>query len=147
MEVERLIVMVLLKNDDNTLPIQSKIRKVALFGHTSYNLYAGGTGSGNVNKPYVIDLLKGLDNAGMIIDDTLKTVYAKYKEYAHHEAESEMGTFTTNGYFPRPRVKEPSMGEYTYINAAERNEIAIVTVGRSSGEGCDRTFEDSNILS
>lgn len=139
--------MVLLKNDDNTLPMHSKIKKVALFGHTSYKLYAGGTGSGNVNKPYVIDLLKGLDNAGMIIDDTLKTVYAKYKEYAHHEAESEMGTFTTNGYFPRPRVKEPSMGEYTYINAADRNEIAIVTVGRSSGEGCDRTFEDFNINS
>src|SRR6201996_6346765 len=35
--------MVLLKNDDKTLPLKSK--KIALFGNTSYDLVAGGTGS------------------------------------------------------------------------------------------------------
>ena len=41
--------MVLLKNESNTLPIKDA-KKVALFGMTSYNFIAGGTGSGNVNK-------------------------------------------------------------------------------------------------
>ena len=137
--------MVLLKNDENILPLDGSKKRVALLGHTSYNLYAGGTGSGNVNKPYVIDLVEGLNNAGFIIDDTLNTVYSKYREFAHHAAESEMGELTNNSYFPRARIKEPQLNDYTYHHAAERNEFAIVTVGRSSGEGSDRSFEDFNI--
>ena len=42
--------MVLLKNEDNALPIKDA-KKVALFGITSYNFIAGGTGSGNVKRP------------------------------------------------------------------------------------------------
>lgn len=137
--------MVLLKNEDGVLPLDSSKKKAALFGHTSYGLYAGGSGSGDVNKPYVVDLVEGLKNAGIAIDDTLSTVYKKYRDYAVNEAEAEMGPFTSSGYFPRPRVKEPQMGVFTYTYAAERNEFAIVTVGRSSGEGGDRAFEDFNI--
>lgn len=137
--------MVLLKNEGGVLPLNPSLKKVALFGHTSYNLYGGGSGSGDVNKPYVVDLVEGLKNVGIRIDDTLTTVYSKYRDYAHHEAEAEMGGFTVSSYFPRPRVKEPQMGIFTYTHAAERNQFAIVTVGRSSGEGGDRAFEDFNI--
>ena len=131
--------MVLLKNE-GVLPIQGQ--KVALFGSTSYKLYAGGTGSGDVNKPYVVDLVEGLTNAGFSIDDTLTTVYTKYRDFAHDAAEAEMGTLTTNTYFPRSRVAEPSLGIYAYKHAAERCQLAIVTIGRSSGEGGDREFAD-----
>ena len=131
-----------------TLPLkvsaQEKLR-VALFGTTSYNLYGGGTGSGDVNKPYVIDLVKGLENAGFIINDTLRGLYSKYKEFAALEAEAEMGFLSTNSFFPRPRVKEPQLGLNTYMFAAQNNDIAIVTIGRSSGEGGDRTFADFDI--
>jgi len=137
--------MVLLKNDNGILPLNGTAKKAALFGHTSYHLYAGGSGSGDVNKPYVVDLVEGLKNAGFAIDEILTGVYSKYRDYAAQEAESEMGTFTSSSYFPRPRIKEPQMGVFTYTNAAERNEFAIVTVGRSSGEGSDRAFEDFNI--
>ena len=136
--------MVLLKNENKTLPLESG-KKTALFGITSYNLYAGGTGSGDVNKPYVIDLVKGLDNAGFVINDTLRGVYQKYKEFALLEAEAEMGYLSTNSFFPRPRVKEPQLGKNTYMFAAQNNDLAIVTVGRSSGEFGDRTFEDFDI--
>lgn len=136
--------MVLLKNENKTLPLASG-KKTALFGITSYNLYAGGTGSGDVNKPYVIDLVKGLENAGFVINDTLRGVYQKYKEFALLEAEAEMGYLSTNSFFPRPRVKEPQLGKNTYMFAAQNNDLAIVTVGRSSGEFGDRTFEDFDI--
>ena len=136
--------MVLLQNENKTLPLESG-KKTALFGITSYNLYAGGTGSGDVNKPYVIDLVKGLDNAGFVINDTLRGVYQKYKEFALLEAEAEMGHLSTNSFFPRPRVKEPQLGKNTYMFAAQNNDLAIVTVGRSSGEFGDRTFEDFDI--
>ena len=136
--------MVLLKNENQTLPLESG-KKTALFGITSYNLYGGGTGSGDVNKPYVIDLVKGLENAGFVINDTLRGVYQKYKEFALLEAEAEMGYLSTNSFFPRPRVKEPQLGKNTYMFTAQNNDLAIVTVGRSSGEFGDRTFEDFDI--
>ena len=136
--------MVLLKNENKTLPLASG-KKTALFGITSYNLYVGGTGSGDVNKPYVIDLVKGLENAGFVINDTLRGVYQKYKEFAMLEAEAEMGYLSTNSFFPRPRVKEPQLGKNTYMFAAQNNDLAIVTVGRSSGEFGDRTFKDFDI--
>lgn len=136
--------MVLLQNT-GVLPLNSNIKRVALFGHTSYNLYAGGTGSGDVNKPYVIDLVEGLKNAGLQPDDTLTNVYTKYKEYAIEEAEAEMGHLSPNKFFPRPRVREPLLGDKTYMFAANSNDMAIVTVGRSSGEAGDRLYSDFNI--
>ena len=56
-----------------------------------------------------------------------------------------MGYLSTNSFFPRPRVKEPQLGKNTYMFAAQNNDLAIVTVGRSSGEFGDRTFEDFDI--
>ena len=70
--------MVLLKNDNQTLPLNSNIQKVALFGCTSYNFIAGGTGSGNVNRAYTVSLLDGLKNANFQVNDELKNIYLKY---------------------------------------------------------------------
>ncbi|MCR4852132.1 MAG: glycoside hydrolase family 3 C-terminal domain-containing protein [Prevotella sp.] len=144
--------MVLLKNE-NVLPFAAEQPKkdgkrptrAALFGITSYMFYAGGTGSGDVNKPYVIDLQQGLKNAGIATDDTLTTVYTKYKEFGMEEVEAEMGPLSPNKFFPRPRLREPQLGKNVYSFAASNNDVAIITVGRSSGEGGDRSWDDFNI--
>ncbi len=59
--------MVLLENRNNTLPLK-QIGSVAVFGDGSYNFIAGGTGSGDVNKAYVVNLLDGLRNAGFTVN-------------------------------------------------------------------------------
>src|SRR6476646_7685648 len=69
--------MVLLKNNGNTLPLKDQ-KKVALFGNASYNIIAGGTGSGDVNKAYTISLLQGMANAGYSTDDEIKQQYSAY---------------------------------------------------------------------
>ncbi len=145
--------MVLLKNEPlagaasekPVLPLDPAIKRVALFGITSYKFYAGGTGSGDVNKPYVVDLCQGLGNAGLQVDDTLTAVFTKYNEYGKVEVEAEMGHLSTNWFFPRPRLREPQLGPKTYQFAAKNNDMAIVTIGRSSGEGGDRAWSDFNV--
>ena len=139
--------MVLLKNN-GVLPIRhasDTLPHVALFGVSSYRFFAGGTGSGDVHKPYVVDLMEGLANAGFKMDQTITDVYEKYKDYGLLELEAEMGIYRGSTFHPRPRMKEPQLGQNVYRFAAEKNDMAIVTIGRSSGEVEDRKFSDFTI--
>ena len=61
--------MVLLKNNGN-LPMEAK-GNIALFGLSAYKSIAGGTGSGNVNKPYIRNISEGLEAAGFTLDSRL----------------------------------------------------------------------------
>lgn len=138
--------MVLLKNDDNLLPLLNDTAKVALFGSIAYNFYPGGSGSGDVNSLLKVNLPEGLSDAGFKVDAAIADMYRKYLDFALAEAEVEMGPeFTDNTFFPRPRVAEATLGKYAFENAARLNDIAIVTLGRKSGEGGDRLLSDFNL--
>src|SRR6185437_15281791 len=58
--------MVLLANQNHSLPLQKKTN-VALFGVGAYATVKGGTGSGNVNQRYAINVRTGLENAGFTV--------------------------------------------------------------------------------
>ena len=68
--------MVLLKNE-KSLPISGG-KKIALFGNTSYETIAGGTGSGNVNKAYSVSLKQGLKSAGYTLNEKITANYEDY---------------------------------------------------------------------
>ena len=137
--------MVLLKNEANTLPLQAT-PTAALFGVTSYDFIAGGTGSGNVNKAYTVDLVEGLTNAGLKVTEDLSDYYQKYLAYAKAQDNiSRAHSFWDQlGSNPAPEL---AISRFTIDQQALKADVAIVTIGRQAGEGGDRTIEGDFTLS
>lgn len=124
--------MVLLKNESKTLPLAAG-KKVALFGNKSYEFIAGGTGSGDVNKAYVISLQEGLENAGFSIEKNLSSQYASYMKEAYEKAPKP-----EHWFFGTPKIDEMMVEPTLAEEMARQADAAILTIGRVSGEGGDR---------
>ena len=135
--------VVLLKNEKTALPV-SRDQEIALFGTTSYDFIAGGTGSGDVNRPYVVDLMTGLSNLGFKLEPE---VDAFYKSYMADEAIRRKRINGNNKwYIDRERAIEV-IPEELIEKAAETADAAMITIGRVFGEGKDRDYYHSYCLS
>lgn len=137
---------VLLKNENAALPL-AEASSAALFGQASYRLSAGGTGSGNVNKAYVINLDEGLVNDGILLDGETDLAYREYtaSEYARvDEANAGKKWYQIPEKAQEmPQASLEALAEKAAVNA----ETAIITIGRNSGEGTDRHLKDDFLLS
>lgn len=134
--------VVLLKND-SALPV-SRENKVALFGTTSYDFIAGGTGSGDVNRPYVVDLMSGLSNLKFKLDEEVSSFYRSYMEDEVYRRKRIDGKNPWN--IDRERAIEVIPVELIE-KSAETSDAAVITVGRVFGEGKDRNLHYSYLLS
>ena len=132
--------MVLLKNEGQTLPMAS-VKKVALFGVTSYSFIAGGGGSGDVNKAYVVDLKDGLTNAGYELNPKLTDLYTKYATFGVAARNVELGKLADLDFYCKPCITEPDLSDKLYKKMAAQEDIAVITIGRISGEGADRVVD------
>ncbi|MDP4209137.1 MAG: glycoside hydrolase family 3 C-terminal domain-containing protein [Bacteroidota bacterium] len=120
--------MVLLENRKKALPFAKNVKKVALFGNISYALIAGGYGSGDVNKAYTISLARGLKNAGYQLDQEMDAAYGEYaKNYKNWPNELVI----TNEQINR---------------LANDCDVAVLTIGRNSGETKDRAIDNNYCL-
>ena len=137
--------MILLKDNDHALPFNKNIHNVSLFGINGYNLIAGGTGSGSVNKAYTISLSQGLSGAGYIVDPDLKADYANYMsaEEASRPKQNMMQQFM----HPHPPIGEYPIDNDIINKKAAESDIAVIAIGRNAGEGRDRKLEDDFNLS
>jgi beta-glucosidase len=136
--------MVLLKNQTNSLPLKNAAN-VAVFGNTSYNIIAGGTGSGDVNKAYTVSLVQGLTNGGLQVDNDLNNSYTAYlaDQRAKHPKKSFMQEFMN----PTPPAPELLPDADMINKEAAQNDVAIITIGRNAGEGRDRKIDNDFNLS
>lgn len=135
--------VVLLKNNSAALPM-SKDNEIALFGITSYDFIAGGTGSGDVNRPYVVDLMSGLSNAGFRLEPELDAFYQDYMK-----AEALRCKTMNEGkkwFVDRERAIEV-VPEDLIVKSAANADDAVITIGRVFGEGKDRDYYHSYLLS
>ncbi|TFG41491.1 MAG: glycoside hydrolase family 3 protein, partial [Bacteroidia bacterium] len=133
--------MVLLKNDNSALPLPLETKKIAAFGNTSYEIITGGTGSGDVNEAYSVALVEGLQNAGLIVDENLKTLYEAYLKTAKAGRQRSRGFMM--GSIP---VSELTINSDIVNSLVNTTDAAIITIGRNSGEGYDRKDEEGDFL-
>ena len=131
--------IVLLRNERHALPLTGRER-VALYGVSSENFIAGGTGSGDVTKPYVVTMTQALENAGFTLDEGLKKYYALEAQALKHRFTIE--PVEDNEYREEPFLTASSIGFQ-----ASLNDVAVVVFGRQAGEGKDRHVENDFELS
>ena len=126
--------VVLMKNSGGALPL-SRGEKIALFGVTSYQFIAGGTGSGDVHRPYVVDLRQGLSNAGFLLDMGVDSFYAEYMDDEAFRCNMINGK--NPWYIDRERPLEVVSPGHIGC-ACVGSDKAVITFGRVFGEGKDR---------
>ncbi len=144
--------MVLMKNE-NALPFGEGVKKVALYGNTSYDFIAGGTGSGNVNHAYVVSLLDGMKNGGFTVSEELKKSYETYLADCKAKAEAAMEEAAKKDpnaaqlmrFLPQPLPAERQFSADELAAQAADADVAVVTLGRLSGEFLDRKVADFNL--
>ena len=133
--------IVLLKNN-GTLPWKT-IKTVALFGENSYDFLSGGTGSGCVHPPYVVDMLEGLKNAGINSSPTLTDIYRKYIAYARvkFQAERHPAKWFQTEMMGQQKYPEIGLSPIAVNKEVQTADAAIITIGRQAGEGIDRDID------
>ena len=135
--------IVLLKNNGILPWKDGSIKTVALFGENSYDFLSGGTGSGCVHPPYVVDMLQGLENAGIKSSATLTDIYRKYIEYAKvkFQAERHPAKWFQTEMMGQQKYPEIGLSPIAINKEVEASDAAIITIGRQAGEGIDRDID------
>ena len=132
--------IVMLKNN-GALPWKNgAVKTVALFGENSYDFLSGGTGSGCVHPPYVVDMLEGLKNAGISSSETLTDIYRKYIAYARvkFQAERHPAKWFQTEMMGQQKYPEIGLSPIAVNKEVAAADAAIITIGRQAGEGIDR---------
>ena len=125
--------MVLIKNENNTLPL-SRGKKVALFGKATIDYVKGGGGSGDVTVPYVTNLaegLKALERQVSLFEDSV-FFYEDYVNNLYKEGKQP-------GLIAEPEVPADLLNK-----AKAFTDTAIVSFSRYSGEGWDRKADNDD---
>jgi len=126
--------MVLLKNNQQTLPFSPSVKNIALFGNASYRTIAGGTGSGDVNRAYTIAVIKGLANASYQPNQDL------WKDYRRFFSKDSTQQMAAGAKYPKSPPEMIASDSLINIRAKD-SDLALITIGRNSGEVYDRDLE------
>ena len=130
----------LLRNENGTLPIPATGQKVALYGESIVDFVAGGTGSGTVNKAYCVNMVEALTEAGYNVDKSIADFYDEYVKF-NDAVLALSGTQRTYRY-GISKFDDPAVPRSAIDLHAQNNDLAVVVLGRISGEGSDRNMDN-----
>ena len=132
--------MVLLENN-GVLPLNG-VKTIALYGTGSYDFIAGGTGSGNVNKPYIRNVAEGLTENGFVVNQAIQTWYEQYIAYAKTTNKNNGGL--SGVLLGEAVIPEMAVNRDYFERMEPQTDIAIFTLSRNAGEGGDRYAKDGD---
>ncbi|MCM8710752.1 glycoside hydrolase family 3 C-terminal domain-containing protein [Clostridium sp. SYSU_GA19001] len=134
--------IVLLKNDNNTLPLTFG-SKITLLGQSSVDLVYGGGGAGSVDTTKAVDLLTALQKSGFNVNMTLWDFYKTGAGSKYRRTTPDVygrGTFAVNEV-PRSVYTEKEIN-----SLKDYNDAAVVVLGRSGGESADLASTGKHFL-
>ena len=138
--------VVLLKNEDEVLPLKSK--KVNVFGATSCSIaFAGAAGSGAVRSSDAVGFYDALDNSGIEYN---KELYEVYSDYTGASADSGVIGYVSSvleQFFGGGQSEMPvkKIKDKVFNNALEFSDTAIIVIGRVGTEMKDLSVEQLNL--
>lgn len=127
---------VLLKNENATLPL-NKGARISVFSKNSVNLSYGGSGSGGFDTSNNKNLYESLNDAGFVINPTLKNFYESSQSGPVRTANS---SDLDNGDNQKIATAETPQSKYTdgvKNSYADYSDAALVVITRIGGEGFD----------
>ncbi len=129
--------IVLLKNDNNVLPL-NETDTVSVFGRVQNDWFYVGYGSGgDVKPPYKVSLMEGIvKNKKIKINKDLAN---KYSNWCSNNP-PDQGEW---GNWPR-YYEEMPLPESTVRESSERSNKAIVIIGRAAGEARENVLEEGS---
>ena len=146
---------VLLKNEDQALPIKTPVSdsslsqkpQVTVFGKNSVNLVYGSTGSGGSDHTGAKSLYESLEAAGFEYNPTMKSFYDNNSasgEGRNDNGSMEQGVSIGLAHGETPWEKYGATQTSSYASAYR--DAAIVVFSRTGGEGWDlpRTMKTSS---
>jgi len=131
--------LVLLKNENATLPLASTVKNISVFGQSSVDFVYGGSGSGSVSANKAVSLKSALESEGFAVNDTLWNFYETGAGESYRKtfpSETGAGEFTVNEVPASVYTSEVEESFSTYSDAA------IVVLGRSGGESADLPIDE-----
>ncbi len=132
--------IVLLENN-GALPLKRNVENVGLYGVTSYDVIPAGMGFGATGRGYYsVSMVEGLRNAGITPDKEL------VKKHTAHIADEQKRLYPQGlpsfSLTPPKRADELVPSAEELQAQAKANDAAVITLGRTSGEGADRRREE-----
>ncbi|MCD7751822.1 MAG: glycoside hydrolase family 3 C-terminal domain-containing protein [Lachnospiraceae bacterium] len=131
--------LVLLQNNDSTLPLADSVTKVNVFGWSSTQWISAGSGSGGSSAAQV-DFLDALTEAGIEYNTELTDMYRAFlSERPLYGVRSSLNSTSEELCC----LYEPSVSDTAYYseellsNAETYSDTAIVVIGRYTGESND----------
>lgn len=132
---------VLLKNEDNVLPIKEN-EKVTVFGRPLIEYYRSGTGSGGaVNVEYATNILDGLRLNNINYNEDVVNAYIEWLK--EHPFDNGGGGWACEPWFQKDMPITKEIAE----KAATHSDKVVYIIGRTAGEDKDNAvWEGSYIL-